>query len=178
MEAFQEMKAAAESLASIERSEKVDAKFVYDAAAAETSDNVLMLEGCPYDECNGPYVPDRIINKRPRWHMRYPDSDGGGAWIYRAKCGRWFFTRVEEDIRTGTGSFCTEGVHHDPQDSTCWLHTASDEKFEGFRVYIELQETLVRRNIMAARRLEDEEKQRNFREAKLRQAKEASQLMR
>jgi hypothetical protein len=178
MDAFSDMKKAAESEASMARSAKVDAKFEYDAAAAEVSDNVLMLEGCPYDECNGPYVPDRTINKRPRWHMRYPDSEGGGAWIYRAKSGQWFFTRVEEDIRSGTGSFCTRDAHHDPQDAVVWLHAPSEQEYEGFRVYIELQETLVRRNIMAERRLEDEEKARSFKEANQRAAAEAAQLTR
>ena len=43
MDAFSDMKKAAESEASMARSAKVDAKFEYDAAAAEVSDNVLML---------------------------------------------------------------------------------------------------------------------------------------
>ena len=43
-----------------------------------------MLKGCPYEDCNGPYVPDRVVNRRPRWRMRYPDSDGGVSYFKEA----------------------------------------------------------------------------------------------
>jgi hypothetical protein len=68
-------------------------------------------------------------------------------------------------------------VYHDPQEAAVWLHVPSESVFEGFRVYNELQETLIRRNIMAERRLEDEEKARTFREANQKAAAGAALVM-